>query len=76
MKNIDLARVKDVEVMNVAAPCPQRVMCCANGQDLVELHPTESSFGKLVLKVGPGEGEQVCKLILTQVEKNQIIERE
>lgn len=76
LKNIDLARVKDVEVMNVSAPCPQRVCCCAKGQDLVELHPTESSYGKLVLKVGAGDGEQVCKMILTQVEKNQIIERE
>ncbi|CAB9512075.1 expressed unknown protein [Seminavis robusta] len=76
MKNIDLARVKDVEVLNVAAPCPQRVMCCAQGFDLVELHPTESSYGKLVLKLGCGDGEKVCRMILTQVEKNQIIERE
>jgi len=76
LKNIDLARVKDVELINVPAPCPQRVCCCANGQDLVELHPTESAYGKLVLKLSAGNGEDVCRKILTQVEKNQILDRE
>ena len=76
LKNIELGRVKDAEVVNIAAPCPQRVLCCADGSDLVELHATESNSNKLVLKVAAGQGEQLCKMILTQVEKNQIMDRD
>ena len=76
MKSIDLAKVKDVEVMSVSAPCHKRFLCCAKGEDLVELHPTDNSYGNLVLKVGPGDGQKVSRLILAQVEKNQIIERD
>ena len=76
MKTIDLARVKDAEVLSIAAPCPQRVCCCANGLDFVEVHPTDSAYGRLVMKLNEGEGEKVCKMILTQVEKNHLMERE
>lgn len=76
MRNIDLSKVKDVEFINVAAPCPQRVCCCANGSDLVEIHPNDTTYRKVVLKLKAGEGQEACKKILTQVEKNQVMQRD
>lgn len=75
-KNVELSKVKDVEYINVAAPCPQKMLCCADGSDLIEIHPTEGSYNKLVLKINAGGGEEVCKKILTQVEKNQVLQRD
>lgn len=77
LKSFDLARVKDLDLINISAPCPQRVCCGAPGYDLVEVHPTSDEYGsKLVLKLPGGTGEKVCRKIMNQVEKNQIEERD
>ena len=68
--------MKEAEVLPVAAPFPQRVCCCADGSDLVVLRPTESNYNSLRLKVPPGQGQLLCKMILTQVEKNQVMDRD
>ena len=75
-KSIELARVEGAEVLPVAAPFPQRVFCCADGSDLVVLRPTESKYNSLRLKVPPGQGQHLCKMILAQVEKNQVMDRD
>ena len=75
-KTIELARVKEAEVITVPAPFPQRVCCCANGSDLVVLRSSESGHNSLRLKVAEGQGQQLCKMILTQVEKNQVMDRD
>ena len=75
LKNIDLATVKDIEIIDTKAPCPHRVFCCAPGKDLIEIYTIDSD-GKVVLKVKEGDGERVGKLILDQVESAQMIERD
>ena len=67
--------MKDIEVIETKAPCPQRVFCLASGKDLIEIHTIDSD-GKVVLKVNEGDGERVGALILNQVESAQMIERE
>ena len=76
LKNIDLATVKDIEVIETKAPFPQRVFCLASGKDLIEIRTIDSNAKKVVLKVNEGDGERVGALILNQVESAQMIERE
>ena len=75
LKNIDLASVKDIEVIDTKAPCPQRVFCGAQGKDLIEIHTVDKN-GKVVLQVKEGDGVRVCNLILNQVQYAQVIERD
>jgi hypothetical protein len=75
LRNIDLSKVNDLEVIDTKAPCPQRVCCCAPGKDLIEVHTIDKN-GKVILQVREGDGEKICNLILTQVERAQVIDRD
>jgi hypothetical protein len=75
LTNIDLSKVDDIEVIDTKAPCPQRVCCCANGRDLIEVHTVDRKE-KYILKVAEGQGEPVSNLILNQVESAQVIDRD
>lgn len=75
LRNIDLSKVNDIEVIDTKAPCPQRVFCCAPGMDFIEVHTIDKN-GKVVLKVKEGDGERVSGLILNQVESAQVIDRD
>jgi hypothetical protein len=73
--NIDLSKVDDVDVMGTPAPCIQRVCCCANGKDLLEVESRFEKGGKIYLTLPEGQGETVANLILNQVEESQKMER-
>lgn len=61
-------------MIDTKAPCPQRVCCCAQGVDIIEVHTVEKE--KYILKVQEGQGEPVSNLILNQVESAQVIDRD
>lgn len=73
--NIDLSKVDDVDVFGIPAPCPQRICCCANGKDKVEVESRFEKGGKVFLVLPEGQGETVSNLILNQVEESQKMER-
>lgn len=76
LKTIDLNDVKEVDVMTTAAPCPQRVFCCAPGRDLVEIQTDDVPRKRVVLQLKEGEGEYVSGLIMAQAEEAQMIDRD
>ncbi|KAL7547977.1 hypothetical protein ACHAWF_011252 [Thalassiosira exigua] len=73
--NIDLSKVDDVDVTGVPAPCMQRVCCCAQGIDRVQIESRFEKGGKIVLTVNEGDGEGVANMIINQVEESQKMER-
>mmetsp|Transcript_2072 Transcript_2072/g.4881 ORF Transcript_2072/g.4881 Transcript_2072/m.4881 type:complete len:236 (+) Transcript_2072:111-818(+) len=73
--NIDLSKVDDVDVTGTPAPCLQRVCCCANGKDVVEVDSRFDKEGKVYLTLAQGDGERVTNLILNQVEEAQKMDR-
>lgn len=73
--NIDLSKVDDVDVTGTPAPCLQRICCCANGKDVVEVDSRFDKDGKVYLTLAQGDGERVTNLILNQVEEAQKMDR-
>jgi hypothetical protein len=73
--NIDLSKVDDVDVIGIPAPCFQRVCCCTNGKDRVDVESRFERGQKVVLTLPEGQGEVVAQLILNQVEESQKMER-
>mmetsp|Transcript_19405 Transcript_19405/g.41449 ORF Transcript_19405/g.41449 Transcript_19405/m.41449 type:complete len:236 (+) Transcript_19405:121-828(+) len=73
--NIDLSKVDDVDVLGTPAPCLQRVCCCANGKDVVQVDSRFEKDGKVLLQLAQGDGEAVTNLILNQVEEAQKMDR-
>jgi hypothetical protein len=78
INNVDLTKVDDVDVIGEPAPCVQRVCCCANGRDLIEMRTStgDEKDGRVVLTIKGGEGERVSGLIMGQIEEAQVMERE
>lgn len=73
--NIDLSKVDDVDIIGMPAPCLQRVCCCADGKDVVQVDSRFEKDGKVFLQLREGDGERVTNLILNQVEEAQKMDR-
>lgn len=75
-RNIDLRDIKDVDVIQTVAPCPQRVLCCSPGKDLVEIHTNNTveggRGGMYLMKLKGGIGEDIGVLIMHHVELSQM----
>jgi len=74
-RNIDLTEIKDIDVIQTVAPCPQRVFCCSPGKDLIEIHTQgekEAVGNTYLLILKGGTGESVSELIMHQVELTQM----
>ena len=63
INNIDLTYVNDVDVLGVPPPLCQKVLCCAQGKDIVDISTTTDD-GKVLLFLHQDLGEPVANLIL------------
>lgn len=75
INNIDLTYVDDVDVVGVPPPLCQKMICCAEGKDIVEIS-TKTDDGKVLLFLYRGMGEPVAEMIMNQVEEAQVMERD
>lgn len=75
INNIDLTYVNDVDVLGVPPPLCQKILCCAQGKDIVDISTTTDD-GKVLLFLHQDLGEPVANLILSQVEDAQVMERD
>jgi len=75
LQNVDITQIEDIDVMTTAAPCPQRVFCCARGRDVIDIKTNASPRKRVLLLVNEGEGDYVSNLIMTQAEEALYMDR-
>lgn len=75
LQNVDLTQIADIDVMTTAAPCPQRVFCCARGRDVIDIKTNASPRKRVILLVNEGEGDYVSNMIMTQAEEASHMDR-
>ena len=59
---------------NINPPVCQKILCCANGKEVLDV--AVAGQDSVYIVVAQGDGETVSSMILNQVEESQMIERD